>query len=74
MASERPERGIRDTAFALAGIGMLNAVAVLCGGVLGWLLDQAVDTTPVFLLIGGVLGLSLGVLATWGRVRTYLGN
>ncbi|GAA0633246.1 hypothetical protein GCM10009547_41470 [Sporichthya brevicatena] len=75
MASdENPpdQRSIRETALALAGIGMLNAVAAVGGCALGWLVDTQLDTTPVFILIGLVLGLALGVLATWRRVSDYL--
>jgi F0F1-type ATP synthase assembly protein I len=66
------ERSIRETALALAGIGMLNAVAAVGGCALGWLVDSQSGTTPVFILIGLVVGLALGVLATWRRVADYL--
>ncbi|WP_019876289.1 AtpZ/AtpI family protein [Sporichthya polymorpha] len=75
MASdENPsdQRSIRQTALALAGIGMLNAVAAVGGCALGWLVDSLLDTTPVFILIGLVLGLTCGVLATWREVADYL--
>ena len=66
------QRSIRETALALAGIGMLNAVAAVGGCALGWLVDSQLDTTPVFILIGLAVGLALGVLATWRRVADYL--
>jgi len=68
------QRSIRETAVALAGIGMLNAVAAVGGCAFGWLIDSQFDTTPVFILIGLAGGLALGVLATWRRVSDYLGR
>ena len=76
MASENQpsdSRSVRETALALAGIGMLNAVAAVGGCALGWLVDSQLDTTPVFILIGLAVGLALGILATWRRVSDYLG-
>ncbi|HTK63838.1 MAG TPA: AtpZ/AtpI family protein [Pseudonocardia sp.] len=75
MASDNEpsdQRSIRETAFALAGIGMLNAVAAVGGCALGWLVDSQLDTTPVFILIGLVVGLACGVLVTWRDVTDYL--
>jgi F0F1-type ATP synthase assembly protein I len=77
VASEfepQDERTIRGTALALAGIGMLNAVAAVGGCALGWLADTQLDTTPIFILVGLVLGLACGVLATWREVKDYLGQ
>ena len=54
-----------------AGIGMLNAICLLLGGVVGWLVDGAVGTLPLFLLIGLVAGAALGVVATRAELRRY---
>ncbi len=56
---------------AYLGIGMLNAVCLLGGGALGWLLDRELATMPLFLLLGLVGGLALGVLATRSELRRY---
>jgi len=56
---------------AYAGIGMLNAVCILGGGALGWLLDRSVGTLPLFLLIGLLAGAAAGVLGTRGELRRY---
>ncbi|MGQ0623706.1 MAG: AtpZ/AtpI family protein [Sporichthyaceae bacterium] len=53
---------------------MQNAVAAVGGCALGWLADSQLDTTPVFILLGLVLGLACGILITWREVRTYLGS
>jgi ATP synthase protein I len=51
------------TSFRLLGVGFY-IVACIVGGILGGLwLDKALDTRPIFLLIGLVLGL---VASFWG--------
>jgi F0F1-type ATP synthase assembly protein I len=56
---------------AYAGLGMLNAVCLLGGGVLGWLLDRSLGTLPVFLLLGLLLGAVVGALGTRAELRRY---
>jgi hypothetical protein len=56
---------------AYAGIGMLNAICLVLGGVLGWLADQALGTLPVFMLIGLLAGVALGVVGTRAELRRY---
>jgi F0F1-type ATP synthase assembly protein I len=68
------ERTLRQTAFALAGVGMTLAVAALSGAALGWFVDSKLDSTPIGILLGLVLGLACGIVAIWREVRTYLGN
>jgi F0F1-type ATP synthase assembly protein I len=74
MNSGDDERTMRQTAFALAGVGMTLAVAALSGAALGWFIDSKLDTTPIGILVGLVLGLACGIAAIWREVRTYLGN
>jgi F0F1-type ATP synthase assembly protein I len=54
-----------------AGIGMLNAICLVLGGVLGWLADQALGTLPLFMFIGLLAGIALGVIATRAELRRY---
>ncbi|HTV11773.1 MAG TPA: AtpZ/AtpI family protein [Acidimicrobiales bacterium] len=56
---------------AYAGIGMLNAICLLGGGALGWLVDRATGTLPLFLLVGLLLGAVVGVLGTRAELRRY---
>jgi F0F1-type ATP synthase assembly protein I len=56
-----------------AGIGMLNAVCLLGGLAVGWALDRALGTLPVFLLVGLLAGAALGVLATRSELRRWKG-
>lgn len=68
------DRTLRQTAFALAGVGMTLAVAALACAALGWFIDSKLDTTPIGILVGLVLGLACGIVAIRRNVRTYLGN
>jgi F0F1-type ATP synthase assembly protein I len=54
-----------------AGLGMLNALCVGVGMVGGWFVDQALGTLPLFLFIGMVLGIAVGVLATRSEIKRF---
>ena len=56
---------------AYAGIGMLGAVCLGAGGVLGWLADSALGTLPVFLLVGLLAGAGAAVLGARAELRRY---
>ena len=53
----------------LAGIGLYLAGAVLVPLIGGVLLDSALHTAPVFVLIGLFVGLVAGGIAIWLKVR-----
>jgi F0F1-type ATP synthase assembly protein I len=53
----------------LAGIGLYLAGAVLVPLVGGVLLDSALHTAPVFVLVGLFVGLVAGGVAIWLKVR-----
>ncbi len=61
-------------ALELTGIGIANAVCLLGGGALGWLLDSRLGTTPAFIFLGAIAGIVLGIVGTYHRVRRYLHN
>jgi len=54
-----------------AGLGMLNAVCLLAGLGLGWLLDGALGTFPVFLFVGLVAGIAAGIALTRVELRRW---
>jgi F0F1-type ATP synthase assembly protein I len=64
---EKPRPGI----FAFAGLGLLNAICMGAGLVVGWLVDRALGTLPLFLFIGLIGGIALGVLATRAELKRY---
>ena len=56
----------------LAGLGGLLVGAVVVGMVLGLLVDTQAGTSPVFSLVGIGLGILLGGVGFWLRVRSVL--
>ncbi len=67
---QHPEPTLRGR--DLVGRGGLLVGAVVGGLVLGVLLDRAADTSPAFTLAGIGLGVVLGGVGFWLRVRTAL--
>jgi F0F1-type ATP synthase assembly protein I len=56
----------------LIGIGGLLVGAVVGGLVIGLLVDQAAGTSPLFVLIGILLGIVVGAIGFWARIRAAL--
>ena len=56
----------------LAGLGVATAGCLVGGLVLGHLLDGALGTAPLLLLLGAAAGIILGVLGSFQRIRRYL--
>ena len=56
----------------LAGLGGVLVAAVVGGLVLGLLVDQWWGTDPVFALVGVFVGIAVGCLAFFARVRAAL--
>ena len=67
MTDPRPAPGI----MVFAGLGLLNAVCLLAGLALGWTVDRALHTLPLFMLLWLVAGITLGVIATRSELRRY---
>jgi F0F1-type ATP synthase assembly protein I len=56
----------------LIGIGGLLVGAVVGGLVIGLLVDQAAGTSPLFVLVGILLGIVAGGVGFWVRIRSAL--
>ena len=56
----------------LVGLGGLLVGAVVGGLVLGALLDRAAGTSPAFTLLGIAVGIAVGGIGFWLRVRSAL--
>jgi F0F1-type ATP synthase assembly protein I len=54
-----------------AGLGLLNAICLGAGLAGGWFADQALGTLPLFLFIGLVAGIALGVYATRSELKRF---
>jgi F0F1-type ATP synthase assembly protein I len=70
MGDERTENALRGR--DLAGLGGLLVAAVVGGMVIGLLVDDQAGTSPLATLIGIFLGVVLGGVAFWVRVRSAL--
>jgi len=70
MVDERSEPGLRGR--DLVGLGGLLVGAVVGGLVIGVLIDRAADSSPAFTLVGIGLGIALGGVGFWLRVRSAL--
>jgi F0F1-type ATP synthase assembly protein I len=59
------------TAFTFAQLGMMNAVSLLIGFGIGWLVDTQLGTTPIFIFVGLIIGTGCGAYATYRRICRY---
>jgi F0F1-type ATP synthase assembly protein I len=76
MDNERPgekKPGDKESPgiMAFAGLGLANAMCLVGGLVVGWLIDRALGTLPLFLFLGLFAGIALGVLATRAEWKRY---
>ncbi len=62
------ELGVWD----LVGLGGITLGCVVLGLAAGWLVDEWLDTAPIFILIGLAGGVAAGVAGSWLRVRQFL--
>jgi F0F1-type ATP synthase assembly protein I len=56
----------------LIGLGGLLAAAVIAGTVLGLVVDHAAGTEPAFTMAGLFVGIVVGAIGFWVRVRSAL--
>ena len=56
----------------LLGMGAVIAAQLVAGLALGWLVDSLADTTPIFLLVGLLLGIAGAISYTVVEFRKYL--
>jgi F0F1-type ATP synthase assembly protein I len=70
MGDEGTENTLRGR--DLAGLGGVLVAAVVGGMVIGLVIDEQAGTSPVAALIGLFVGVVVGGVAFWLRVRTAL--
>ena len=56
---------------AYAGLGLLNAICVLGGLALGWAVDSALNTVPLFMMVGLIFGVAAGVVVTRAELKRW---
>lgn len=54
-----------------AGLGLMNALCWLGGLAAGYFVDQALGTLPIFMFVGLVIGILLGVLASRNELKRF---
>lgn len=54
-----------------AGLGLLNAVCLLGGLGIGYLLDDSLGTLPTFMMVGLLVGIAVGAVATRAELRRF---
>lgn len=67
---DEPDRSLDWS--ALLGMGAVIAAELVAGLGLGWLVDWLAGTTPIFLLIGLLLGIAAAISYTVVEFRKYL--
>ena len=70
MADDGSHDGLRGR--DLIGLGGLLAGCVVVGTAIGYVVDQATGSTPVFTLVGIFAGMLAGGVGFWVRVRSAL--
>ena len=66
--------GSTPDGWALLGMGTTIAACLLVPMALGWLADSLADTSPIFVLIGLVLGVAAAGRYTYTEVRRIFGS
>lgn len=56
----------------LLGMGAVNAAVLAVGVALGWLVDTAFNTVPIFILVGVGLGIVGDIAYTTAQFRQFL--
>lgn len=64
--------GRRPSGFDLLSIGVMNALLVGGGTIVGWLADERLGTGPLWVMIGLLAGIVAGLLASAHQIRKYL--
>ena len=70
MGEERTPQGLRGR--DLAGLGGILVAGVVGGLVIGLLVDEAADSSPLWTLVGIAVGILLAAVAFVRRVRDAL--
>jgi F0F1-type ATP synthase assembly protein I len=63
-----PDRSLSE----YLGIGAAAAGAVIAGGAIGFAVDEGLDTVPVFLFVGLLVGVVAAVAFVYGKFRDSL--
>ncbi|MBO0869924.1 MAG: AtpZ/AtpI family protein, partial [Micromonosporaceae bacterium] len=59
----------QPSAWDLLSLGAANAVCIVGGLGIGWLVDRIAGTAPIFLFVGLVLGIAAGIMFSYSKLR-----
>lgn len=65
LYNARAMKGVKGGGLALIGVGTLLTSMVLAGFLLGYVLDNWLDTSPIFMFVLGCLGFVGGILRVY---------
>jgi len=68
------DTGATGTVLRLAGIGWYVAICISGGVIGGFLLDDLLDVSPVFTLLGLCLGLALAIFGMYRMLMAVLAD
>jgi F0F1-type ATP synthase assembly protein I len=60
------------SAWTLVGLGSFLVGCVVAGLVIGWLVDDVADSSPVGVLVGLSVGIVVAVVGSCVRIASYL--
>lgn len=61
-------------ALGLTGVGFFIAGSIILGVVAGRWLDSKMDSAPVWLIVGLVLGIVVAFYGVYSMLRSFIGN
>ncbi len=68
MGQEPQPRGSLSEVYRYSGLGCSFAAAVLVFVGLGWLLDRALGLTPLFMVVGALVGTALASVSLYRKL------
>jgi len=70
---KKPSPSVWESLGALSGMGFAIAIPIAIGVIGGTYLDGLVHTKPLFLLLGLLLGLIVGVFGAYRLLKRFMG-
>lgn len=67
----RPRDNQQPGFVAFSGLGLVNALCLAAGLIGGVFLDRALGTRPLFIFLGLIAGIAMGVLITRAEWKRY---
>jgi ATP synthase protein I len=69
----RKDLSVASSLGQVLGLSAQMVVTTIVGGVLGYFADKALGTSPLFLIVGVLLGGTAAIVASWRAWKRYSG-